>query len=63
MTTTIKTKLLNNDRLFLGCVIGAATTIPTIMAAATGNVWMAVAIAVGIPVAIATLPAREGVAK
>lgn len=63
MTKTIKNKLLHNDRFFLAVVIGCATILPAIGAAASGNTWLAAAIAIGIPVSIATLPARSGVAK
>jgi hypothetical protein len=64
MTTkkTIKTKILSNDNLFLGLTIGSVATVPGVIAALTGNVWMMGAIIAGTIVALVTLPAR-GVAK
>lgn len=60
--TTIKTKFLSNDNLFLGLTIGAAAAVPGVIAALTGNVWMMGAIIAGTIVALVTLPTR-GVTK
>lgn len=60
--TTIKTKILSNDSLFLGLTISAAAVVPGFIAALTSNAWMMGAIIAGTIVALVTLPTR-GVAK
>lgn len=55
--------ILIRDNVLLGLTIGAATIVPAITAALSGNTWLSCAIAVAIPVAIATLPVGKGMAK